>query len=149
MSDYSKKENFLFLFFAYYEHFKKTNAMIDNEVLRMSFFDFHLKGRTNKEITPSQYISRLEDGEAIVLIDCRTVQEHQIKRIPESVVLPVQMFDQVDEWFPDRYQTYVIYCEHGVRSSKAVEIMVEKGYSNVYDLGGIVAWPGETESDLF
>lgn len=113
----------------------------------MSYFDFHVKKRTNREIKPQEYVAKLEDGEAIILIDCRTPLEHQNKRIPESVLLPISMFEEVDEWFPDRYQTYVIYCEHGVRSSQAVEMMVKKGYSNVYDMGGIVEWPGDTESD--
>lgn len=41
----------------------------------------------------------------------------------------------------DRNQPTIIYCQSGNRSGKALEIMREMGFRNVYDVrGGILAW---------
>lgn len=34
-----------------------------------------------------------------------------------------------------------MYCGTGRRSKTAPEMLVKMGYTNVYDLGGIVDWP--------
>lgn len=114
----------------------------------MSLFDFHVKSNSDKIISPSDYVSKLEDGEAIILIDVRRIDEYRYKRIPEAVHVPLSMIDRIGDIFPDRYQTYVLYCEHGVRSNQALAIMTKLGYSNVFDMGGMETWPGEIESDF-
>jgi len=43
----------------------------------------------------------------------------------------------------DKSKNYIVYCKSGGRSSRAVEIMREKGFKKVYDLeGGISNWTG-------
>ncbi|HCL03831.1 MAG TPA: rhodanese-like domain-containing protein, partial [Lachnoclostridium phytofermentans] len=36
-----------------------------------------------------------------------------------------------------------IYCQSGARSARACQILSAKGYTNVYNLGGIMGWPYE------
>jgi rhodanese-related sulfurtransferase len=44
----------------------------------------------------------------------------------------------------DKSKNYIVYCKSGGRSSRAVEIMREKGFKKVYDLeGGVSNWTGE------
>lgn len=43
----------------------------------------------------------------------------------------------------DKSKNYIVYCKSGGRSSRAVEIMREKGFKKVYDLeGGVSNWTG-------
>ncbi len=39
--------------------------------------------------------------------------------------------------------TIFVYCRSGSRSSLAAKTLVEQGYKNVYNLGGIINWPYE------
>ena len=41
----------------------------------------------------------------------------------------------------------LIYCRTGVRSRQASDKLVEIGYQNVYDFGGIADWPYETVTE--
>ncbi|HEY1047302.1 MAG TPA: rhodanese-like domain-containing protein [Bacteroidia bacterium] len=48
----------------------------------------------------------------------------------------------------DSSKTYVVYCRSGVRSSKASQLLIDKGFKKVYNLeGGINGWPGEIKKD--
>ncbi len=40
----------------------------------------------------------------------------------------------------------LVYCRSGVRSEAASKALIELGYSNVYDFGGIIDWPYDTVS---
>lgn len=42
---------------------------------------------------------------------------------------------------PDKSATYIVYCRSGSRSAAASAQLVEMGYENIYDLGGINDWP--------
>lgn len=99
-------------------------------------------------ITPSEAMKRIKAGEKIILLDVRTPQEHAEKSIPGSLLLPVEPKDllsaEVEKVIPNKDATVFVYCRSGRRSANAVRIMMAKGYTNVYDLGGINSWPYET-----
>ena len=40
----------------------------------------------------------------------------------------------------------LIYCRSGRRSADAANDLIDMGYTNVYDFGGIIDWPYETVS---
>ena len=46
---------------------------------------------------------------------------------------------------PEKDQMILVYCRSGRRSKLAAEILVELGYTNIYEFGGIIDWPYETE----
>ena len=43
-------------------------------------------------------------------------------------------------------RTIFVYCRSGRRSVTASEALVKLGYTKVYNLGGIINWPYETEN---
>ena len=47
------------------------------------------------------------------------------------------------EDMPDKEATLLIYCRSGRRSKQAAEKLLELGYQNVYDFGGVIDWPYE------
>ena len=46
---------------------------------------------------------------------------------------------------PDKGQQILAYCRSGRRSKLAAEILVELGYTNINQFGGIIDWPYEVE----
>jgi len=63
------------------------------------------------------------------------------------VLLPLDDIpQQAESVLPDKDATIIIYCRSGRRSAIAAEELLNMGYKNVYDLGGILDWPYETTS---
>lgn len=115
-------------------------------------------GMTNKEnaaagesrhmnITPEEAKKRIDSGEKIILLDVRTKEEYEEKRIPNSSLIPVEVIEQeAPSKLTDKAATIFVYCRSGSRSVIAVQTLNKLGYTNVYNLGGIIDWPYETIS---
>lgn len=101
-----------------------------------------------ENLDSQSFEDKFKEDENAVLLDTRTLQEHQEVRIPKS-----QLLDIIDPQFTnkvenlDRTKNYYLYCRTGNRSFQAARIMKNYGFENVYNLkSGIVRWHGETES---
>jgi rhodanese-related sulfurtransferase len=46
---------------------------------------------------------------------------------------------------PYKDQLILVYCRSGRRSKMAAEKLVEMGYTNIKEFGGILDWPYEVE----
>lgn len=93
-----------------------------------------------KKITYKQYLQKKQENENIVLLDVRRLEEYEIKHLPNSVLFSLDKLEEfVQDYFPDKHQTFVIYCRSGVRSVYAIHIMKKLGYTSLYDLGGIIS----------
>lgn len=91
---------------------------------------------------------RMDSEQGIVLLDVRTIAENKEKRIPESVLIPIdEIKKQAKEKLKDKNTAVFVYCRSGNRSAIASQELANMGYTNVFDLGGINNWPYETESD--
>lgn len=106
-----------------------------------------VSGDTYRNITPEEAKRRLDTEQRIILLDVRTPAENREKRIPGSLLLPVDEIEQKAlTLLPDKNATIIVYCRSGRRSVTASVALVKLGYKNVYNLGGIIDWPYETES---
>jgi sulfur-carrier protein adenylyltransferase/sulfurtransferase len=92
------------------------------------------------EIDVLELKRRLDEGEDLLLIDVREPQEHQICRIPNSVLVPMaDLADTVDR-FPQG-RDIVVYCKVGVRSARATDLLRTTGFPAARNLaGGIIDW---------
>lgn len=98
-----------------------------------------------QSITPEEALERLENEPGIVLLDVRTPAEYAEGHIPGSLLIPLQtLAEEAPEQLTDKDAPIFVYCRSGRRSIEAAEILVEQGYTQVYDLGGIIDWPYET-----
>ena len=87
-------------------------------------------------------LEMMNDGEAYILVDVRTEDEFSQGHIEGAVLVP---YDQIDSLaptlIPDMSSRILVYCRSGRRSAIAAESLVDMGYNNVYDFGGINDWP--------
>ena len=84
----------------------------------------------------------ITSGADAVILDVRTHAEFVEGHIPNSVLLPLdEIVDSALELF-DIETTLLIICRSGNRSQPATELLAELGFTNVYDIGGIITWPG-------
>lgn len=90
----------------------------------------------------------LMQNEEVIIVDVRTVEEYGQGYIKGANLLPVDMVPtEALNKFPDKNAVYLVYCRSGNRSKVAVNAMVELGYTEVYDIGGINTWPYEIVND--
>jgi adenylyltransferase/sulfurtransferase len=94
------------------------------------------------EISVDDLSRRLERGERPLLVDVRQPWEHELSRLPDSLLVPLgDLASRAAEIRPAPGQLVVCYCHHGVRSLRAVEILARAGLAGAVSLaGGIEAW---------
>lgn len=99
-----------------------------------------------KKITAQQGREMLQSDSSVILLDVRTVAENMEIRIPGSMLIPLDTLKtQAGTLLTDKNAKIIIYCRSGNRSKEAAEIMISLGYKNIFDMGGIIDWPYETE----
>ena len=94
----------------------------------------------------AQQIMKNESGYQIV--DVRTPEEYASGHIPNAICIPNESIGkQPPTELSDKKQLLLIYCRSGRRSKEAANKLVELGYENVVDFGGIIDWPGEKTTE--
>ena len=53
--------------------------------------------------------------------------------------------DRAEGELTDKDQLILVYCRSGRRSKLAAQSLVELGYTNIREFGGIMDWPYEVE----
>lgn len=96
------------------------------------------------KIDGEKAMEMMASEEPFTLIDVRTQAEFDEGHIEGALLLPVDQLETLaTEQLTDKDAVILVYCRSGNRSAQASELLVELGYTNVYDFGGIVDWPGE------
>lgn len=92
------------------------------------------------EIDSATLHERLEQGEALELVDIRTPAEVAQASIPNATHLPMHLLPlRLGELPKDK--EIVLYCRSGARSYHACTYLLQQGYDRVINLrGGIIAW---------
>jgi rhodanese-related sulfurtransferase len=95
-----------------------------------------------KKITPEEAIEMM--GVDVIILDVRTQEEYAAGYIEGAILLPnYEISEKIEELIPDKEQAILIYCRSGRRSENAAKELLEMGYTNVYDFGGIETdWTG-------
>lgn len=83
-------------------------------------------------------------AEDVLILDVRTPEEHEgLGHLPGARLLPVQCIASAPAVIPHDGRPILVYCEHGVRSRHAAEVLVRAGYPRVYNLAdGMAEWTG-------
>ena len=87
------------------------------------------------------------DTQEVIILDVREQDEYDSGHISGAVLLPVGSIDEdtAAEVIPEKDSAVLVYYRSGNRSKTASSALVELGYTNVYEFGGINTWPYATE----
>lgn len=92
--------------------------------------------------------SIIDNEDDIVILDVRTKQEYDQGHILNAVLIPdVNLKDEVEGIIPDKNIKILVYCRSGRRSAASAKLLIEMGYKNVCDFGGINDWPFDIVTD--
>lgn len=101
--------------------------------------------QTYRQVSTEEAIALMETQTDYIILDVRTRAEYEEKHIPGAVCIPNETIgsEEIPE-LPNKDQLILIYCRSGNRSKQASEKLVQLGYTNIVEFGGINTWPGET-----
>lgn len=86
-----------------------------------------------------------KEGDYIIL-DVRTWEEYNDGHIPGAICIPNETIgtEEITQ-LPNKEQVIYIYCRSGNRSKQAAAKLVELGYTNIVEFGGMIDWSGPIE----
>ena len=93
-------------------------------------------------ITPVEVYEIITNDEDYIILDVRTQDEYNEGHLDKALLIPVDELEKVVDVLP-KEKPIIVYCRSGGRSRKAAEILVENGFSKIYDMGGILGWQEE------
>jgi len=101
-----------------------------------------------KKISAADAKARIDSGDALIILDVRTQEEFDAGHIAGAILVPNEtILDEQPELLPDLDAEILVYCRSGNRSGQAAMKLIDMGYTNVVDFGGIIDWPYEVVTD--
>ena len=80
----------------------------------------------------------------VIVLDVRSEAEFLTGHIEGSILLPIdEIEDLANDVLLNQDSTILVLCQSGNRSRIASQTLANLGFKNVYDIGGIINWPGE------
>ena len=103
---------------------------------------------TVKQLSATELKNKIQQQEAVFLLDVREPHEFQYAHIANSVLIPLNQIPQ--RWAElDPQREIVVICHHGMRSQQAANYLERSGFNNIANLqGGIDAWSCDADSSV-
>jgi rhodanese-related sulfurtransferase len=101
-------------------------------------------GNQQVEVITSDEMESLLLSESIQLVDVRSFEEFQEKHIKgaQSIVFDSEFKENISRL--DKSKPVAVYCRTGRRSKECSQILMEQGFTKIYDLeGGLEKWEHE------
>lgn len=94
------------------------------------------------EVGVAEVAEALAAGQRFRLIDCREEDEHAICRLQGAELMPLgNLVASGFKSLTDVKEVVVVYCHHGMRSGRAVELLRARGCPLAFSMaGGIDLW---------
>jgi|SRR3990167_8531235 len=97
-----------------------------------------------KDISAKQAKELIAKGDNVFVLDVRTKEKYNEVHIKEANHIPIQELEQNIHKIP-KDKKVIVHCASGNSSSKACEILKDKGLKELYHLkGGIREWQAES-----
>lgn len=113
--------------------------------------DSSISQSVSQEVSSFQIISQekakqMIDSGNVIIVDVRRQDEYDAGHIPGAILIPNESInDTAPKDLPDKDAVLLIYCRTGIRAKDTSQKLSDLGYTQVYDIGGIVDWTYETE----
>ena len=104
------------------------------------------QGAVYVNITAEEAKRIMDSEEGYIILDVRTQEEYDEGHIPGAIVIShEEIAEKAEKVLTDKNQMILVYCRSGRRSKIAAEALLELGYTNIKEFGGIIDWPYEVE----
>ena len=116
-------------------------TMSENQNIKLSY----------KSVSMDEGLALMEKTSDYVLLDVRRPDEFAVGHIPNAVLFTNELMTKADaeKLLPNKEQRIYVYCRSGRRSKEASQKLVDYGYSNVIEIGGILDYSGVIEKSGF
>lgn len=112
--------------------------LINNLYQRIAMMRAKAKGAIYHRISQEDAKEQMDKDKNIVILDVRTPNEYKTGHIKRAKNLATPK--EVESKYPNKDTVLFVYCQSGSRSLKASKKLVMKGYTEVYDIGGLSYW---------
>lgn len=103
-------------------------------------------GAVYMNITAKEAKEIMDTQTGYVILDVRTEEEYEDGHIPGAILIPdYEIESKAEDVLTDKEQLILVYCRSGRRSKLAAEQLVDLGYTNIKEFGGIIDWPYDIE----
>lgn len=97
-----------------------------------------------KEISVKELENLMNEGKTLNLIDVREVDEVSTGKIPGALNIPLGLIEfKMQEL--DKSKEYIVVCQAGGRSGRAVQFLDSHGFKVTNMTGGMNAWEGKVD----
>lgn len=104
--------------------------------------------KTISAVEVNNIIENFENIENVFIIDVREMSEYEEGHLINSYNIPLSRINSVKDIENIALDSKIIvYCRSGNRSKQAQTRLIELGYTDVYDMGGILDWPYDVVTD--
>jgi len=108
---------------------------------------------TGKHLEPKEFME-LKDQQDVVILDVRSNYEHHVGRFKNAITLDIENFREFPDKIKDLEQykdkKILTYCTGGIKCEKASALLLNEGFTDVYQLhGGIIKYGKEAQGKDF
>ena len=102
---------------------------------------------TYKMISMAEGLEIAKNNPEAIIVDVRHDDEYKAGHIPGAVLLTMETItaETAAKVLPDKNQMILIYCRSGRRSKMAAQNLLDLGYTNLIEIGGILDYKGKVE----
>ena len=121
--------------------FRRMNVRLKREIIAFGVDGVDPSRNTAPRISPAQLKQWLDEARPLTMLDTRNRYEVELGSFKDAVDLKIDSFRSFPvaaESLPEsvRSEPLVMYCTGGIRCEKAAALLVERGFTEVYQLDG-------------
>ena len=146
---------FIVILFIGFKKYRGNVKIINRKIINTKIIE---KEKNNKKdelmknssgyynITKEYAKKIMDSNKKITILDVRTKEEYDNGHIKGAILMPYnEISENISKIVSDKDSIILVYCRSGSRSAVASAKLVELGYTNVMDFGGISTWKYEIE----
>lgn len=123
----------------------KENDIKNDNITKENITENSTVNSLGYEQISGEEAKKIMDSETgYIIIDARTQEEFDEGHIENAILIPeYEISERAEKELTDKNQLILVYCRSGRRSKIAAQALVELGYTNVKEFGGIIDWKFE------
>ena len=128
----------------------KKNADSEKLIaLANDIYDVGGEPMTYKMVSMAEGLEIAKNDPDAIIVDVRRDDEYKAGHIPGAVLLTMETItaETSANVLPDKNQMILIYCRSGRRSKIAAQNLLDLGYTNLIEFGGILDYKGKVKKN--